>query len=201
MDAPAHLALYHFDACTSCGEVRRALEVLGVEAELRDVRTEPEHLHELREATGRTTVPVLRVETAAGAVEWLAESRAIVAWLYQRYGEGKRPPSLGPQVHRIAGVLMWVLFGLALVRPTERDLLFGGALGLGAMRAFLQAARTRSALQAAMGSVFLLGVGSVVLSARGDDALPWWYGAYALAGLLVLGLVIARGRRALKRRT
>jgi len=82
------LALYKYDTCGFCRRVRMAIEELGVaeQVELRDVLREPKFSEELWQARGRGTVPVLRIEDDAGEVEWMGESRDIIAWLNQRFG-------------------------------------------------------------------------------------------------------------------
>lgn len=79
------LALYHYDGCPFCTTVRREIDRLGVDVELRDV-FEPEHRAALREARGRTTVPVLRVESR-DEDRWMPESRDIVRWLRERFAD------------------------------------------------------------------------------------------------------------------
>jgi glutaredoxin len=76
----AHLSLYHFEGCPYCRLVRRAIAELGLQVELRDIHASPDHLRELVAATGRRTVPVLRID-AGGDVDFLPESRDIVVWL------------------------------------------------------------------------------------------------------------------------
>jgi glutaredoxin len=75
------LSLYQTASCPYCRRVLRAAEALGVEIELRDVQREPERWRELIDATGRRTVPCLRIESDDGSVEWMHESRDIVAHL------------------------------------------------------------------------------------------------------------------------
>ncbi|MFW5751331.1 MAG: glutaredoxin family protein [Planctomycetota bacterium] len=79
-----HLALYHFPSCPFCVRVFDALERLGLDVERRDIMTEERWRDELYEATGRWTVPCLRIETA-DAVQWMHESADIVAWLERVY--------------------------------------------------------------------------------------------------------------------
>jgi glutathione S-transferase len=81
----AGLALYQTAFCPYCVRVRRALDGMGLGIETRDVAAEPERYRELVEATGRQTVPVLRIEEPDGRVSWLAESRDIVAYLEDRF--------------------------------------------------------------------------------------------------------------------
>jgi len=80
------LVLYHVPWCGYCKRVERALEELGLEIEHRDV-ADPVHRGELREARGRTTVPVLRIREPDGTETWMPESLDIVAYLQRRYGE------------------------------------------------------------------------------------------------------------------
>lgn len=82
------LALYKYDSCGYCRWVLRTIEELGLEGriELRDVLREPSRREELFEARGRGTVPVLRIESDEG-VRWMGESRDIIAWLKERFGE------------------------------------------------------------------------------------------------------------------
>jgi glutathione S-transferase len=76
-----NLALYHFAGCAFCGVVHTAIDELGLEVELRDIFAQPEHQQELLEATGRTTVPCLRIESADGDVQWMHESQNIAQHL------------------------------------------------------------------------------------------------------------------------
>lgn len=78
------LALYHYEGCGYCARVRRGLERLGVEVELRDIDEEPRFEEELVQARGRRTVPVLRIEEE-GRVQWMGESRDILAYLERRF--------------------------------------------------------------------------------------------------------------------
>ncbi len=75
------LSLYQYASCPFCGLVLRAVDALGLEVELRDVLAEPDRLQELVEATGRRTVPCLKIESEDGSVEWMHESRDIVSYL------------------------------------------------------------------------------------------------------------------------
>lgn len=85
MTTAPDLALYHYDSCPYCAKVRRALQRLGVEVELRDVLEEDEHMDALVKARGRRTVPVLRIQKPGGD-EWMPESDDIVAYLQKRFG-------------------------------------------------------------------------------------------------------------------
>jgi glutaredoxin len=75
------LSLYHFQSCPYCLLVRRAIDELGLEVELRDILEDPARLRELVEATGRRMVPCLRIESEDGTVRWMHESRDIVDYL------------------------------------------------------------------------------------------------------------------------
>ena len=78
------LSLYKFDGCPYCQRVRQAMARLGLEIELRDIHAEPRYRQELVEATGRGTVPCLRIEEG-GKVRWLHESLDIIAFLERRF--------------------------------------------------------------------------------------------------------------------
>ena len=79
------LALYQYMGCIYCARVRLAMDQLGVGIELRDTRRNPEFAEEVLAATGRSTVPVLRIESEDGAAEWLPESREIITYLQGRF--------------------------------------------------------------------------------------------------------------------
>jgi glutaredoxin len=81
------LALYHFDGCPFCTRVRRAIDGLGIDVELRNIYENPDFLRELREARGRATVPVLRITSADGEERWMPESADIVRYLEASYGQ------------------------------------------------------------------------------------------------------------------
>ena len=81
------LALYHFDGCPFCARVRRAIDALGIEVELRDIHGQRRHFEELLAARGRTTVPVLRITSADGTERWMPESVDIVRYLEATYSQ------------------------------------------------------------------------------------------------------------------
>ena len=80
------LALYHIDSCPFCIRVRRVIDELGLDVELRDIYGDKRHREELREARGRTTVPVLRITSADGEDRWMPESADIIRYLQATYG-------------------------------------------------------------------------------------------------------------------
>jgi len=79
------LSLYHYGSCPFCVRVRVAADRLGLDIELRDIQLDRERLRELVEATGRQTVPCLRVEAESGDAEWMHESTEIVRYLEERF--------------------------------------------------------------------------------------------------------------------
>jgi glutathione S-transferase len=87
MSLSKSLSLYQYGTCPFCMRVRSAAHGLGIELELRDTIASPEYSDEVFEATGRRTVPVLRIEEEDGSVRWLPESNDIVQWLEERYGD------------------------------------------------------------------------------------------------------------------
>ena len=80
----AGLALYQFHACPFCVKTRRNLHRLNVPVTLRDAKNDATHRQTLREQGGKIQVPCLRIEDQ-GEVRWLYESKAIGAYLEQRF--------------------------------------------------------------------------------------------------------------------
>ena len=68
-------------------DLPEAIEALDLDVPLRNTMQESERRRELVEATGRGQVPVLRIESADGDVEWMPESEDIVRYLEERFGE------------------------------------------------------------------------------------------------------------------
>jgi glutathione S-transferase len=83
------LSLYHFDSCPFCARVRGAMVHMSVDIELRDISREKQHYDELISATGRQSVPCLRIEEGSG-VDWLFESADIIQYLETRFGAAAR---------------------------------------------------------------------------------------------------------------
>jgi glutathione S-transferase len=76
-----HLVLYDSLWCGYCRDVREVIEELGLPVMLRRVSGDPAVRQELFQATGRYTVPVLRIERADGGVRFMPESRDIIRYL------------------------------------------------------------------------------------------------------------------------
>ncbi len=87
MSDAVNLSLYEFATCPFCRRVRAFLAQIGREVESRDVMRDPERLAELVDATGRTTVPCLRIESEDGEVRWMHESADIIAWLGDHFAK------------------------------------------------------------------------------------------------------------------
>ncbi len=124
------LILYYSPTCGYCHRVLAVGRKLGIELELRDARADPEHGRTLREAMGRSTVPVLRYRDEEGGDRWMPESGDIIRFLRDRAGVVSRWP---PWVERIASQSMLLgaatMFVGAAVAPDH--VLFavvGGAL-------------------------------------------------------------------------
>ena len=199
-EAPAPtLALYHYDACPHCARVRDAIDTLGVEVAFRDVLAEPERRRELAHATGRATVPVLRIERADGEVEWMPESRDIVRWLWREV-RGEQPPRVDASaIHRGMTLAMWGLLVAGMFFVDQQLWLWAVALALGTVRSTWTGLRTRSAIHGAIALVSAIGAGSVTLQALGIAPLSWWYVAYALVAVLFVATVVLRVRLARRR--
>ncbi len=84
-EAPATLTLYHYWGCPFCMMVERVVDQLGLELQRRDILRDDDARDELIEATGRKTVPVLKIGQGPTA-RWMPESRDIIRWLQQEYG-------------------------------------------------------------------------------------------------------------------
>ncbi len=82
--AAAGLTLYQFRACPFCVRTRRTLHKLNVPVALKDAKNNPRDRQALLEQGGRIKVPCLRIEDA-GDVTWLYESKAIGAYLEDRF--------------------------------------------------------------------------------------------------------------------
>ena len=82
--AAAGLALYQFHACPFCVKTRRNLHRLNVPVALRDAKNDAAHRQALLEQGGKLQVPCLRIEEQ-GASRWLYESKAISAYLNERF--------------------------------------------------------------------------------------------------------------------
>ena len=68
--------------------VRRAIAELELEIPLRDILQDPQNLNDLVDATGRRTVPCLRIEEG-NEERWLHESRDIIAYLTERFSSAR----------------------------------------------------------------------------------------------------------------
>lgn len=110
------LTLYHSPSCCYCDRVQRAVAELGIDVEMVNVGQRPEGRAELVKATGRATVPVLRIDEGE-QVRWMPESRDIVDYLYQRAGRGAR--SWTQRAGRLLA-LVAVVGGLALLTMLTR---------------------------------------------------------------------------------
>jgi len=92
------LALYHYQSCPFCGITREAIKYMEKGAsgkpatyqiDQRDILKQPKYRKELINGGGKPQVPCLRIETNNGTIQWLYESRDIIAFLQNRYADLK----------------------------------------------------------------------------------------------------------------
>ncbi|WP_370278545.1 glutaredoxin family protein [Pontibacterium sp.] len=76
-----NMSLYQFEACPFCVKVRRAMKRNALNIELRDVKNDNTHRTTLQNEGGRVKVPCLRIEKEDGSVQWMYESKEIIAYL------------------------------------------------------------------------------------------------------------------------
>jgi len=182
------LILYVLPGCGYCEDVRVALRDLGVEVPERSV-SEPEHRDALVAARGRKTTPVLRI----GDDRWMGESRDIIDYLYERFGEaGQRPPI---DVGRWLQPLTWVLLlAGGLASEPWQSVLWTVACAVAAGRSAFCAMRTGAWIHAAVGAAFAFGAVSIALHALEVVDLPWWYAAFAVAAVALGGVLMRQAR-------
>ena len=78
---PPKLSLYHRNFCMFCSRVIHVIKNLDIDIDGKNIWQNSDALRELEQATGRATVPVLRIESANGEVMWMPESSDIVRYL------------------------------------------------------------------------------------------------------------------------
>ena len=82
------LSLYQFHLCPFCVRVRRMIDRLNLNIEVRDAKNDDTHRQALLSGGGRIKVPCLRIEETGkekGEVTWLYESLAINTYLEKRF--------------------------------------------------------------------------------------------------------------------
>ena len=73
-------SLYYYDSCPFCVRVLRTLNTIDIAVECRDILSDSRHRSDLHKATGRTTVPCLRIENGSES-QWMFESMDIIRFL------------------------------------------------------------------------------------------------------------------------
>ena len=81
------LTLYVRNHYWFCGRVLRAVDRLGLDVEVRNIWQSGTAAQELLQATGRQTVPVLRIRGDGGESRWMPESGEIIRYLETAAGE------------------------------------------------------------------------------------------------------------------
>jgi glutaredoxin 2 len=85
-DDVKNLVLYGYPECPFCRRVLDAIASLGIDVPLMDTMRDDAHNAVLFAATGRETVPVLRIEHRDGSIRWMPESLDIVRYLKEHHG-------------------------------------------------------------------------------------------------------------------
>jgi len=80
-DNQPKLSLYHRSFCMFCSRVISVINRLNIEIDDKNIWKDERALQELQQATGRSTVPVLRIEDPNGGISWMPESNDIVQYL------------------------------------------------------------------------------------------------------------------------
>ena len=87
--ATAKLALYQYKACPFCVKVRRAAKRNSLKIATFDAKREAGRAEELIAGGGKLKVPCLKIEDQSGQVQWMYESKQIIAYLDNRFGSDR----------------------------------------------------------------------------------------------------------------
>jgi len=79
------LVLYQFKTCPFCMKVRQEMVRLSLTIEKRDAQHDEKNRSALIAAVGKPKVPCLQITHDSGKVEWLLDSKAIMAYLQGRF--------------------------------------------------------------------------------------------------------------------
>ena len=79
------LALYQFSTCPFCIQVRQEMRRLSLPIKKRDAQHDAAHRSALQLGSGANKVPCLQITDAQGQIQWLSDSKAIVAYLRSRF--------------------------------------------------------------------------------------------------------------------
>ncbi|MGK5094405.1 glutathione S-transferase N-terminal domain-containing protein [Deltaproteobacteria bacterium TL4] len=79
------MALYQFDTCPFCMNVKYVIKSLNLNIEMRNIHKDRTHLKDLIEGGRKETVPCLRIEKEDGSVQWMYESLEIIAYLQKQF--------------------------------------------------------------------------------------------------------------------
>jgi glutaredoxin len=81
----SNMVLYQFKTCPFCIKVRREINRLSLNIELRDAQHDEQHRAALTQGGGRAQVPCLRISDTQGNSQWMYESSAINAYLHEQF--------------------------------------------------------------------------------------------------------------------
>ena len=79
------LALYQFRTCPFCIKVRQEMRRLSLPIEKRDAQHHAANGNGVRQGSGATRVPGLKITEADGQTRWLQDSTEIMAYLRERF--------------------------------------------------------------------------------------------------------------------
>jgi glutaredoxin len=79
------LALYQFNTCPFCINVRQEMRRLSLPIDKRDAQHNIAHRDDLIQGSGASQVPCLKITDSNGQTRWLHDSAAIVTYLRDRF--------------------------------------------------------------------------------------------------------------------
>jgi len=183
------LTLFHYYGCFYCERVREALADLGLVVAEKNILEDIEARQEIVEARGRRTVPVLRIETTAGA-EYMGESRDIVSYLYERFGEDEKvAPSPRADIDFWLRIGMWALLAAGGLYADGRLVLWSLALGVAGGRSLLSGWRSGAIAHYLIGGVFSAAAVATIAEGLGWGTFEWWWLAFGVLPVLALPAV------------
>jgi glutaredoxin len=79
------LALYHFKTCPFCIKVRHEMARLSLPIPLRETQYDEHNRAALMQGGGKIQTPCLQITNPQGEIQWLYESKVIIAYLQERF--------------------------------------------------------------------------------------------------------------------